>query len=166
MTTETTWVTGVHYAKMKGVHGPYYLIVAVTDSGERRKIFVDDEFYIDVAHFLHQIDEKQKPRLPIIPKRNNNGWHVNLDLVDAKEPNKKQFVNPNHAVLARQLAFNQNVKIDPKAPKIRQSFKIHSEYATKAEVVAKKTNMNKTDLYAKAVEHYLQLNDCASSVGI
>lgn len=166
MTTETTWVTGLYHTKKKGPHGPYYLIIAVTDNSERRKIFVDEEHYIDIAHFLHQIDKGQKPRIPIIPKRNNKGWHVNPDLVDTKEPDKKQFANPNNALLVKQLTFKQDAEINLKVPKIRQSFKIHGEYAAKAEVVAKKANMHKTDLYAKAVEHYLRLDDCANSVGI
>lgn len=168
MSILTEWVTGVYWKKCNGKEGSqYFLIIACTDQGERRKIYVDERFETDIVHFLWAIKREEKHKIPIIPKKGiQNAWHVDLSKVDAPVPSKQSFASPNHRMLVDQLSFDANRSSPLTEPRVRQSFRLNNDYVKKAESLASKKQIAKTDLYAKAVSHYLELESRAEQIGI
>jgi hypothetical protein len=168
MASQIEWVTGRHCEEKTAKNGSsYFFIIGVTENLERRKIFVDKRHEADVAHFIWGIKNGKEVKIPIYPDQHVNGrWRVEFDAVDATPPKEKILVNPINKMLVNQLTF-----VSSNAPcmanhKTKQSFKLDSQYVKKVETLAGRQKITKSDFYAKAVSHFLDLEDYADTIGI
>jgi hypothetical protein len=162
------WVKGVYfkekYAKSNGSR--YFFMVGITDNMERRKIYVDARHEDMILHFKYAIEGGKDNSIPIEPKLGmDNGFQVVLQEVDSKPPVRNASANPINKMLIRQAMNDSSSSIASVCP-VKQSFKLTYDTLQKVQALTAKKNIRKSELYAKAVAHFVELDGLADSIGV
>jgi len=163
----TEWVRGMSYSKRSNDHGVFFLISGLAHDGTSKTISASEKVAHHLKNLLKSIDEGRQPWVPIIPKDSNGLWYkVDLNLVYAEPPQSIATINPVAALLRQSSSSTGNQSHNQIKTKLRQQFHVSHEIVEQAEYVAAQKRVNKGQLYADAVTHFLALEACANSVGI